>query len=101
VNFLSTQGRLKHEFFVRAGGGIVNTDLEVCYQDNGAACAEPVTIDGANFWYVDGGLGHRFFLVKWAAIRTDIRYRTVLELIDGVNTPRGAVDLRLGAAFVF
>lgn len=92
---------LRNDFFVRAGGGIVNTDLEICYEDNGVKCAEPFYINGANFVTLNAGLGHRFYVMKWLALRTDVRYRTVLELIDGVTRPRNNFQLNLGASVVF
>ena len=92
---------LRNDFFVRAGGGIISTDLEICYEDGGVKCAEPVYIDGASFVTLNAGVGHRFYVMKWLAVRTDVRYRTVMELIDGVTRPRNNFQLNLGASVVF
>lgn len=91
----------RNDLYLRAGGGIVNTDLEICREEGGQQCAAPLFIQGVNFGYVSAGIGHRFYAMRWLTFRTEVRSRTVLELIDGKMTPRSNVQVNLGPTFVF
>lgn len=91
----------RNDLFVRAGGGVVNTDLEICKQEGGQQCADPLFIEGVNFGYFSAGLGHRFYVTRWMTMKTEVRGRLVFELIDGEMTPRGNIQLNLGPTFVF
>lgn len=92
----------RNDLYVRAGGGLVNSDLEICKeQPTGDPCAAPLYIEGVNFAYVAGGAGHRFYATRWLTFRTEVRGRMILELIDGEMTPRPDVQFNLGPTFVF
>lgn len=91
----------RNDLYVRGGGGIVNTDLEICREEGGVQCAAPLFIEGVNFGYLTAGLGHRFYVTRWMTFRSEMRSRTVFELIDGKYTPRSNIQLNLGPTFVF
>lgn len=92
----------RNDLYVRAGGGLVNSDLEICKeQPTGDPCASPLFIEGVNFGYFAGGAGHRFYATRWLTFRTEVRGRMILELIDGEMTPRSDVQINLGPTFIF
>lgn len=91
----------RNDLYVRAGGGIVNTDLEICKEEGGVQCAAPLFIEGVNFGYATAGVGHRFYVTRWLTFRSEVRGRTVFELIDGKMTPRSNIQVNLGPTFVF
>lgn len=91
----------RNDLYLRGGGGIVNTDLEICREEGGQQCAAPLFIQGVNFGYLTAGIGHRFYVTRWATFRSEVRSRTVFELIDGKYTPRSNIQINLGPTFVF
>lgn len=91
----------RNDLYLRAGGGIVNTDLEICREEGGQQCAAPLFIQGVNFGYLTAGVGHRFYVMRWMSFRSEVRTRTVFELIDGKMTPRSNIQVNLGPTFVF
>lgn len=91
----------RNDLYMRGGGGIVNTDLEICREEGGTQCAAPLFIEGVNFGYLTAGLGHRFYITRWATFRSEVRSRTVFELIDGKYTPRSNIQINFGPTFVF
>lgn len=91
----------RNDLYLRAGGGIVNTDLEICREEGGQQCAAPLFIQGVNFGYLTAGVGHRFYVLRWMSFRSEVRSRTVFELIDGKMTPRSNIQINLGPTFVF
>lgn len=91
----------RNDLYLRGGGGIVNTDLEICREEGGVQCAAPLFIQGVNFGYVTAGIGHRFYFARWGTFRSEVRSRTVFELIDGKYTPRSNIQVNLGPTFVF
>jgi hypothetical protein len=91
----------RNDLYLRAGGGIVNTDLEICREEGGQQCAAPLFIQGVNFGYLTAGIGHRFYVMRWMSFRSEVRTRTVFELIDGKMTPRSNIQINLGPTFIF
>ena len=91
----------RNDVYVRAGGGIVNTDLEICKEEGGQECAAPLFIQGVNFGYATAGIGHRFYFTPWLTFRSEVRGRIVLELIDGKTSPRSNIQINVGPTVVF
>lgn len=91
----------RNDLYVIAGGGVVNTDLEICKQEGTTKCATPLFINGVNFGYATGGVGHRFYIARWMTIRSEVRGRVIFELIDGTMTPRANIQIDVGPSVVF
>lgn len=91
----------RNDLYVRGGGGVLNADLEICKQEGSQRCAEPLFVSGVNFGYLTAGIGHRFYFTHWFAMRSEVRGRLVLELIDGNVTPRTNIQINLGPSFTF
>lgn len=107
VNLLSAQAPISNAFdgrndlYIHGGGGVVNTNVEICKQTGGTRCAAPLFVNGVNFTYAAAGVGHRFYFTKHFLFRTEIRGRLIFELIDGKTTPRPNVQIDLGPSFLF
>ena len=90
-----------HDLYVRAGGALILADVEVCREnDQGIKCAQPQIVSG---WFPGGhvGLGYRFYFTQNLGLRAEMRYRGVLEIVDGEAAPRGNFQINLGASFSF
>jgi hypothetical protein len=91
----------RNDLYVLGGGGIVDTNLEICKQTGGVKCASPLFINGVNFTYLTAGVGHRFYVTDWLLVRSEIRGRIVFELIDGAMSPRANVQINFGPSVLF
>lgn len=99
LSAIDTTGRLsdRNDLFLSAGGGIVNTEVDVCK----AGCTSTLVVPSINFEYATIGVGHRFYLTPWLAIGSEFRERVVFEVIDGAVKPRTNLQINVGPSVTF
>lgn len=91
----------RNDLFVLAGGGVMNSDVEVCKKTTEGAPCETVYFKGINFDYAMAGVGHRFYVTSRIALHTELRGRYVFEKVDGATNPLGTFQLNIGPSVSF
>ena len=91
----------RNDLFVLAGGGVVNSDVEICKKTTEGAPCETLYFKGVNFDYAMAGVGHRFFVTSRIALHTELRGRYIFEKVDGDTNPRGSFVLNVGPSVSF
>ena len=91
----------RNDLFVTAGGGLINSDVEVCKKTTEDAPCETLYFKGVNFDYAMAGIGHRFYVTSRVALHTELRGRYVFEKVDGDMNPLGSFQLNIGPSVSF
>jgi outer membrane beta-barrel protein len=86
-----------YDLFLVGGVGVAGDEIEVNKRTGGTV---EQSISTQIFPVVDFGVGQRFFLNNWFAVRLDVRPYVFLEFIDGQLDPNGDVQVAFGLSFL-